>query len=63
MNRLPQINADRYRVQTALFNLIQNAMEAMPEGGRITVSAQSRSGPAGGVAHGCRTPAAASRRS
>ena len=31
--KIPQINADRYRVQTALFNLIQNAMEAMPEGG------------------------------
>ncbi|MBU0651328.1 MAG: ATP-binding protein, partial [Proteobacteria bacterium] len=25
--------------QTALFNLIQNAIEAMPSGGRITVSA------------------------
>ncbi|MBU4580936.1 MAG: HAMP domain-containing protein [Proteobacteria bacterium] len=36
---LPGINADRYRVQTALFNLIQNAIEAMPSGGRITVSA------------------------
>ena len=37
--KLPGIHADRYRVQTALFNLIQNAMEAMPSGGRITVSA------------------------
>jgi two-component system NtrC family sensor kinase len=37
--QIPQINADRSRVQTALFNLIQNAMEAMPEGGRITISA------------------------
>ena len=36
-----QINADRHRVQTALFNLIQNAMEAMPEGGRITISVQA----------------------
>ena len=35
---LPGIHADRYRVQTALFNLIQNALEAMPAGGRITVS-------------------------
>ena len=37
--KIPQINADRFRVQTALFNLIQNAMEAMPDGGQITVSA------------------------
>jgi signal transduction histidine kinase len=39
--QIPQINADRSRVQTALLNLIQNAMEAMPEGGKITVFAQS----------------------
>ena len=39
--KLPGITADRYRVQTALFNLIQNAMEAMPAGGRITVSARA----------------------
>ena len=39
--RIPQMNADRSRVQTALLNLIQNAMEAMPEGGQITVFAQS----------------------
>jgi two-component system NtrC family sensor kinase len=37
--KLPGIPADRYRVQTALFNLIQNALEAMPTGGQITVSA------------------------
>ena len=36
--QMPGIHADRYRVQTALFNLIQNAIEAMPTGGRITVS-------------------------
>ena len=41
--QIPQIKADRYRVQTALFNLIQNAMEAMPEGGQITVSAYTDS--------------------
>ena len=43
--RLPEIRADRYRIQTALFNLLQNAREAMPAGGRITVS--SRAGAAG----------------
>ena len=39
--RLPEIHADRYRIQTALFNLIQNAREAMPAGGRITVSSRA----------------------
>lgn len=32
---------DRYRIQTALMNIIQNALEAMPQGGKITISAQS----------------------
>ncbi len=39
--QLPRINADRSRVQTALFNLIQNAMEAMPTGGRLTISGRA----------------------
>jgi signal transduction histidine kinase len=34
---MPRINADRSRIQTALLNLIQNAMEAMPKGGQILV--------------------------
>lgn len=34
---------DRYRIQTALMNIIQNAVEAMPQGGEITVSAISLS--------------------
>lgn len=32
---------DRYRIQTALFNIIQNSLEAMPSGGKITVKAQA----------------------
>lgn len=36
---IPRLYADRDRVQTALFNLIQNAQEAMPGGGKITISA------------------------
>jgi len=32
---------DRYRIQTALMNMIQNALEAMPQGGKITISAQN----------------------
>ncbi len=38
---LPPLNADRYRVQTVLLNLIQNAVEAMPSGGGLTISAWS----------------------
>jgi len=34
---------DRYRIQTALMNIIQNALEAMPQGGKITLSAQNLS--------------------
>jgi len=37
---LPVIYVDRYRFQTALLNLIQNSVEAMPAGGRILISAQ-----------------------
>ena len=36
---IPALYVDRYRLQTALFNLVQNAAEAMPEGGEIVVSA------------------------
>ena len=32
---------DRYRIQTTLMNIIQNALEAMPQGGKITISAQT----------------------
>lgn len=35
---IPELYVDRYRLQTALFNLLQNAAEAMPSGGEITVS-------------------------
>jgi signal transduction histidine kinase len=32
--------ADRYRIQTALLNILQNSIEAMPGGGVIRISAQ-----------------------
>ena len=32
---------DRYRIQTALMNIIQNALEAMPQAGEIIISAQN----------------------
>jgi signal transduction histidine kinase len=34
---------DRYRIQTALMNIIQNALEAMPQGGIINISVQNLS--------------------
>ncbi|SEL96005.1 HAMP domain-containing protein [Syntrophus gentianae] len=37
---IPALHVDPYRVQTALFNLIQNALEAMPNGGKMTLSAR-----------------------
>ena len=38
---IPVLHVDRYRVQTALFNLIQNALEAMHGGGKISVTASA----------------------
>ena len=40
-NGIKQLYVDRYRIQTALMNIIQNALEAMPQGGKITISAQT----------------------
>jgi signal transduction histidine kinase len=40
---LPLLYADRHRIQTALFNLIQNAMEAMEDEGKIIISATTAS--------------------
>jgi len=40
----PNLYVDRYRTQTALFNLIQNSLEVMTGGGRITLSAESTPG-------------------
>lgn len=31
---------DRYRIQTALLNIIQNSIDAMPDGGKITIAAE-----------------------
>jgi signal transduction histidine kinase len=39
--KIPGLFVDRYRVQTALFNLIQNALEAMSGGGKISVTARA----------------------
>jgi signal transduction histidine kinase len=38
--RLPPIEADRQRLQEALWNLIQNSLQAMPGGGKLRLSAR-----------------------
>jgi PAS domain S-box-containing protein len=35
---LPSVRVDRHQMRQAFFNLIKNAIEAMPSGGRLTVS-------------------------
>jgi len=37
------VYVDRYRIQTALMNIIQNALEAMMQRGKITITAQTAS--------------------
>ncbi|KUG21810.1 hypothetical protein ASZ90_008430 [hydrocarbon metagenome] len=41
--KVKPLYVDRFRIQTALMNLIQNALEAMPEGGEINISAENLS--------------------
>jgi two-component system NtrC family sensor kinase len=35
------VYVDRYRIQTVLLNILQNSLEAMPQGGKIAVSAET----------------------
>jgi signal transduction histidine kinase len=41
---LPQILIDRHKLKEVLINLLQNAMQSMPEGGTITVASAGRDG-------------------
>jgi signal transduction histidine kinase len=41
---LPRILLDRQKIQQALINLVRNAIEAMPSGGTLTVSARPAEG-------------------
>ncbi|MBN1593776.1 MAG: GAF domain-containing protein, partial [Candidatus Coatesbacteria bacterium] len=43
-NGLPTIMVDRYKLKEVLINLLQNAMQSMPDGGIITVASVQRDG-------------------
>jgi len=43
---LPTVDADEEQLWQAMLNLIRNALEAMPQGGRLTVRAQREAGEA-----------------
>jgi signal transduction histidine kinase len=44
LSKLPPIKADRAMIQQALLNLMINAIEAMPHGGKLTVSSYLENG-------------------
>jgi two-component system sensor histidine kinase AtoS len=41
---LPVLRLDRQRMQEAFWNLVNNALQAMPDGGRLTLAAKLQAG-------------------
>ncbi|MFZ6006724.1 MAG: ATP-binding protein [Nitrospirota bacterium] len=46
LSKLPPVKADRAMLQQALLNLVLNAVEAMPDGGTLTISSKMENGSA-----------------
>ncbi|MCL4536435.1 MAG: ATP-binding protein [Nitrospirae bacterium] len=46
LSKLPPVKADRAMIQQALLNLVLNAIEAMPDGGTLTISSKMGNGSA-----------------
>ena len=44
LTKLPPIRADRSMLQQGLLNLVLNALEAMPDGGTLTISSRAENG-------------------
>jgi len=44
LSKLPSVKADRAMIQQTLLNLVINAIEAMPHGGKLTVSSNLKDG-------------------